>query len=61
MRIHAFTAAVAATAFVTAPASAADMARPVYKAAPAPIAIYNWTGFYIGGNAGAGWARMATS
>jgi outer membrane immunogenic protein len=38
---------------VAAPASAADMA---VKAAPPPIVapIYNWTGFYIGGNGGWG-------
>lgn len=36
------------------PASAADMARPVYKA-PAPAPVANWTGFYIGGNLGYGW------
>lgn len=35
--------------------SAADIARPVYKAAPAQAAVYNWTGFYIGGNGGYGW------
>jgi outer membrane immunogenic protein len=41
-------------------ASAADMpARaPVYKGAPAAVApYYNWTGFYIGGNVGYGWAH----
>jgi outer membrane immunogenic protein len=34
------------------PALAADLAvkAPVYKAPP--VAVYNWTGFYIGGNAG---------
>ena len=38
---------------IAAPASAADMA---VKAAPAPYVapIYNWTGFYIGGNGGWG-------
>ena len=38
---------------MAAPASAADMA---VKAAPAPYVapIYNWTGFYIGGNGGWG-------
>ena len=38
---------------VVAPASAADMA---VKAAPPPYVapIYNWTGFYIGGNGGWG-------
>jgi outer membrane immunogenic protein len=38
-------------------ASAADLARrPVYKAAPAP-AVFNWSGFYVGGNAGWGWGE----
>src|SRR4026209_2838029 len=39
---------------ISAPASAADMA---VKAAPPPYVapIYNWTGFYIGGNGG--WGR----
>jgi outer membrane immunogenic protein len=37
-------------------ASAADMPRkaPVY-APPPPPAMYNWTGFYIGGQVGGGW------
>src|SRR5947207_239651 len=40
-------------------AMAADMARPVYKAPPAgvlPVA-YDWTGFYVGGHVGYGWAE----
>src|SRR3954466_14634711 len=40
---------------VAAPASAADLAaRPYTKAPPMIAAIYDWSGFYIGGNAG--WA-----
>jgi outer membrane immunogenic protein len=42
-------------------ASAADMAL---KAAPAPAPVVlapTWTGFYIGGNVGAGWAKNDTS
>ncbi len=41
---------------IAAPASAADVPGrgPVYKAAPAPL--FNWTGFYIGGHGGYGWA-----
>jgi outer membrane immunogenic protein len=36
-----------------APASAADMAaRAPYVKAPPPVAIYNWTGFYLGGFGG---------
>jgi outer membrane immunogenic protein len=40
-------------------ASAADMApAPVYTKAPPPVvAIYDWSGFYIGGNGGGGWAH----
>jgi outer membrane immunogenic protein len=51
-------AALAALSLAT-PASAADLAaKPITKAPPAPIAmIYDWSGFYIGGNAGWGQAR----
>jgi outer membrane immunogenic protein len=44
---------------IAAPASAADLAaRPYTKAPPAPVvAIYDWTGFYIGINGGGGSAR----
>jgi len=47
------TVGIVAMAGMAAPASAADMA---VKAAPAPYVapIYNWTGFYIGGNGGWG-------
>src|SRR5262245_61403864 len=47
--------ALAAVA-IAAPVSAADYpARgPVYKAAPMPL--FNWTGFYVGGHAGYGWS-----
>ncbi len=46
--------AAALTAFA-APAVAADLPAPPYTKAPvykAPQAIYNWTGFYIGGHLG---------
>jgi outer membrane immunogenic protein len=41
-------------------ALAADLpARPVYKAPAAIVeARYNWTGFYVGGHAGYGWAKL---
>ena len=48
-----------AGALVSTSAMAADIARPVYKAPPAgalPVA-YDWTGFYIGGHVGYGWAK----
>jgi outer membrane immunogenic protein len=39
-------------------ALAADLPAQVYSKAPAmmPVAAYNWTGFYLGGNAGGVWA-----
>jgi outer membrane immunogenic protein len=38
-------------------ASAADLAARPYTKAPVPVvAIYDWTGFYIGANGGGGWA-----
>jgi hypothetical protein len=38
-------------------ATAADLAARPYTKAPitAPAAVYDWTGFYVGGNAGYGW------
>lgn len=47
-------------------ALAADLPPPVTKAPTAPVAyapaaIYNWTGFYIGGNLGAGFANSSWS
>jgi outer membrane immunogenic protein len=38
-------------------ASAADM--PVYLKAPPPV--YNWTGFYIGGNVGYSWGNSSST
>ncbi len=47
--------AVAALLMGTMSASAADLAaRPYTKAPVAPVAVYNWGGFYIGANGG--WA-----
>ncbi len=43
------------------PAMAADIPAPYYKAPP-PVyapAFYNWTGFYIGGHVGYGWADFS--
>src|SRR5437879_4829669 len=40
---------------LAAPASAADLAARPYTKAPVAVAsVYNWTGFYIGANAGGG-------
>ena len=40
------------------PALAADFGRPVLKAPPSAPPIYSWAGFYLGGYAGAAWARQ---
>lgn len=40
-------------------ASAADLAvkAPAVAPANAPLPVYNWTGFYVGGNAGGAWSK----
>jgi outer membrane immunogenic protein len=39
-------------------AFAADLPAKVYTKAPPPVvAVYNWTGFYVGGNVGYSWGR----
>jgi len=54
----ALAAAAVAVLFTTA-AVAADMAPRYYAKAPPPaaIAIYNWTGFYVGVHGGGAWAH----
>lgn len=55
------TLAVAATAslVIAGHSDAADLPNaPTYKAPVATAAVYNWTGFYIGGNAGYGWGNQ---
>src|SRR5258708_38719898 len=50
-------AGVAFAALAVGPAMAADRAaRPVYKAPPPPMPVYSWTGCYIGGHIGGGYA-----
>jgi outer membrane immunogenic protein len=53
--------AAAAGAFIgIGAASAADLSARYAKApALAPVVTYNWTGCYIGGNVGGGWARTS--
>jgi outer membrane immunogenic protein len=50
-------AGFALSAFVAGSASAADLARPVYKAAPPAVEVFDWSGIYIGAHAGYGWGR----
>ncbi len=50
-----------AVATMAAPALAADLPARPYKAPPPVVVapIYDWTGFYIGGNGGWGQANIA--
>jgi outer membrane immunogenic protein len=50
--------AIAAFGFVNS-ASAADM--PTKAPAPMMAPVYNWTGFYVGANAGYAWGRANTA
>ncbi len=52
--------ATAIASFATSiAAQAADLPmEPVYKAPVVVAAVYNWTGFYIGANAGYGWGNQ---
>jgi outer membrane immunogenic protein len=59
--------AAALTLAAAQAATAADLgariwppAEPVYKAAPAMMTIYNWSGFYAGGNIGYSWGKANT-
>jgi outer membrane immunogenic protein len=46
----------AVASFIT-PVAAADIAARTYTKAPAMVVdpAYNWTGFYVGANAGGAW------
>ena len=50
----------AIASLLTTSAFAADLAPRMYTKAPPPVAaVYNWTGFYIGGNIGYSWGRSS--
>src|ERR1700724_2208142 len=51
----------AIASLLTTSAFAADLAPRMYtKAPPPPVAVvYDWTGFYIGGNIGYSWGRSS--
>jgi outer membrane immunogenic protein len=54
LAIAAIASSLATSAF------AADLAPKMYTKAPAPVvAVYDWTGFYIGGNIGYSWGRSS--
>ena len=53
-------AAAAVTASLAVPAQAADLARPappVYAPPPPIIAVFTWTGCYVGANGGGIWSN----
>jgi outer membrane immunogenic protein len=50
---------VAAVSVLATSALAADLPARVYTKAPPPVELYNWTGFYIGGNVGYSWGRSS--
>jgi outer membrane immunogenic protein len=57
-----FALGMLAAVAMTGSAFAADMAPRYTKAPPpAPIAVYSWTGCYIGGNVGGGWHKVEQS
>ena len=46
--------------FGAASAFAADLPTPTLSPSPAYLPpVYNWTGFYVGGNIGAGWSGLS--
>ncbi|HXI05968.1 MAG: outer membrane protein [Bradyrhizobium sp.] len=50
--------ATLATLLLSGAASAADLAARPYTKAPMPVAaVYNWTGFYVGGHVGGTWTN----
>jgi outer membrane immunogenic protein len=51
-KISSLLTAIAAVAVISAPAVAADMRMPMKAAPPPVVAVFNWTGFYIGGFVG---------
>jgi outer membrane immunogenic protein len=58
-KICTFAVAAAASLAISSHSSAADLPNaPTYKAPVAVAAVYNWTGFYVGGNAGYGWGNQ---
>jgi outer membrane immunogenic protein len=54
-----FIGVAAVVSLLGAPAMAADLAPRVYTKAPPPVALYDWTGFYVGVNGGYGWGRAS--
>jgi outer membrane immunogenic protein len=51
-----FLLGTAALIVLVCPAISADMRVPVYKAPPAAVPVWSWSGCYVGGHAGGLWA-----
>jgi outer membrane immunogenic protein len=49
------TLAISAVAISAVGASAADL--PLKAPAIAPVAVYSWTGWYVGGDVGGAWSN----
>lgn len=60
MKLKKYLLATALVGLGSAPTIAADLAARPYTKAPALAAVYDWTGFYIGVNAGGGVGRDRT-
>jgi outer membrane immunogenic protein len=51
----------AGAAWAAGAASAADLPRPSYYTATAPLSAYSWTGPYLGGNLGYEWGTTSNN
>ena len=52
-------ASIAFTALIAGSATAADLARPVYRRPVVYAPVASWTGFYVGVNVGANWGMSS--
>ena len=60
MRLSVWAVGIAAIV-ASGSAFAADLDLPTHKAPPPPPSAFTWTGFYVGGYAGYGWARSTAT
>jgi len=57
MRKYVISAAAVLAVFASGPVFAADLLLKAPPPTPVVAPPYNWTGFYIGGNAGGAWVQ----